>query len=72
MQLSVTVSQGETVSTVTAVWYNASGAEISSASMAIGQVITSGQTLTYVYDESMGSSPNPPPGATTCSAIHWS
>ncbi|MGH3277229.1 MAG: hypothetical protein ACRDNZ_23230, partial [Streptosporangiaceae bacterium] len=72
IKLSVSVIQTVTVNSVIVVWDRADGSEISSASVAIGQLITAGQTLSYVYDESMGSSPNPPPGAATCSVVQWS
>jgi hypothetical protein len=73
MQVTVSAaSQTESVSTLTVVWYGSSGAEIGSGTLDIGQVITAGQSLTFLYDESMGSDPNPPAGASTCSVVSYS
>jgi hypothetical protein len=72
MRITISASQTVTVGALTIVWYSRPGAEISSGTADIGQVITAGQSLAFVYDESMGSSPNPPPGAATCSVISYS
>lgn len=70
MQVTVTATGGTVdVSTLTVVWYADSDQEISSGTVDVSQVITAGQTLTYTYDESVGSDPNPPQGATTCSVV---
>jgi hypothetical protein len=72
MQISITVNQDTTINSVTVIWYRSSDEEISSGTVDIGQLIAAGQTLTYVYDESMGSDPNPPAGATTCTEPYYS
>lgn len=59
MQISITVNQDTTINSVTVIWYGSSDEEISSGTVDIGQLIAAGQTLTYVYDESMGSDPQP-------------
>jgi hypothetical protein len=71
MQVSVTVQQDTQVNDATIVWYDPSGNEISSGSVAIGQLITAGQTLNFLYDESTNSDPNPPANATTCTAPYY-
>jgi hypothetical protein len=72
MRVTVSAAETVTVSSLTVVWYTASGQEIRSAGLGIGQVITAGQSLAFVYDESFGSSPNPPLTAATCSVVSWS
>lgn len=72
MQVSISVSQDATIGSVTVVWYGSSGQEISSGTVAIGQLIAAGQSLSFLYDESMESDPNPPAGATTCTAPYYS
>jgi hypothetical protein len=71
MRITITASRIVTVNSLTVVWYRPSGQEISSGGVSIGQVITAGQSLAFLFDESMGTSPNPPPGAATCSVIGW-
>jgi hypothetical protein len=72
MQVIVSAAQDEQVSNLTVVWYTASGQEISSGTLDIGDLITAGQSLTFTWDESMGSDPNPPAGAATCTIPSWS
>jgi len=72
MQVTVSATQDTQVSNLTVVWYTASGQEISSGTLDIGQLITAGQSLTFTWDESTGSSPNPPPSAATCTIPSWS
>ena len=69
MQVVVSATQDEQVSNLTVVWYTASGQEISSGTLDIGDLITAGQSLAFTWDESMGSDPNPPPGAATCTIL---
>lgn len=72
MRVSLTAEgQDFTVSQVMVVFYDAAGNELSSATASIGEVITEGQTVRFVFDESMGSSPNPPAGAATCNVISY-
>lgn len=71
MQVSIDVQQNITIDTVTVVWYGDGGQEISSGTLGISELITAGQTLSFVYDESMGSDPNPPAGAISCAAPEY-
>ncbi|HET9966903.1 MAG TPA: hypothetical protein VFQ68_01630 [Streptosporangiaceae bacterium] len=72
MQVVVSATQATQVTSLSVVWYGASGQEISSGTLDIGQLITAGQSLTFTWDESMGSDPNPPQGAATCTIVNWS
>jgi len=71
-QVAVSVTQDTQVSSLTVVWYTSSGQEISSGTLDIGNLITTGQSLTFTWDESMDRSPNPPKGAATCTIVNWS
>src|SRR6202167_1016127 len=71
MQVSITVQQNTTIDSVTVVWYGNGGQEISSGTLGISELITAGQTLSFVYDESMGSDANPPAGASSCAAPEY-
>jgi hypothetical protein len=59
MQVSITVQQDITIDSVTVVWHGNGGQEISSGTLGICELITAGQTLSFAYDESMGSDPTP-------------
>lgn len=72
MQLTIGARQTVSVGSVTVVWYDSAGTEINSGTANIGQVITAGQHLTLLYDESLGSDPNPPLRAATCNVVNWS
>lgn len=72
MQLTISASQTVSVGSLTVVWYDSAGNEISSGTADIGQVITAGQHLTDLYDESLGSDPNPPSRPATCNVVRWS
>jgi len=72
MQVTVSATQNTQVTSLTVVWYTAPGQEISSNTLDIGQLITAGQSLSFTWDESIGSSPNPPQGAATCTIVNWS
>ena len=69
MQVTVRVGQTETVGNFPIVWYRASGQEISSGMVPIGQRITAGQGQSFLYDESATSTLHPPAGATSCKII---
>jgi hypothetical protein len=72
MRITITAVGGDfNVGSVEIVWYDASGQEISSGTADIGQLITTGQTLTFVFDESDGSDPNPPADASTCTIVSY-
>lgn len=71
MHVIVSAAQTTQVDDATVVWYDASGQEISSGSLDLGETIAAGQSLGFTWDESLGSSPNPPQGAATCSIVHY-
>lgn len=71
MQVIVSASQDTMFSDAVVVWYDTSGKEISSATIYVSQLITAGQSLSFTYDESAGSSPNPPQRAATCNITSY-
>jgi hypothetical protein len=72
MQVTVSATQDTQVTSLSVALYTGPGQEISSGTLDIGQLNTAGQSLTFTWDESMGSSPNPPRGAATCTIVNWS
>jgi hypothetical protein len=69
MKVTVRVGQTEMVANVPIVLYRASGQEINSGTVPIGQRITAGQRQSFLYDESATSTLHPPAGATSCKII---
>jgi hypothetical protein len=72
MQVIVSATQDTQVTSLTVVWYDSAGQEIDSASLDIGHLITANNSLTFLYDESLGSDPNPPQNAASCTIPYWS
>lgn len=76
MEITVTASQTATVGSVNVVWYVRGGVELESGSEAVGQIITTGQSLSFVYDGSSGENNSintaPPAAGATCDVVSWS
>jgi hypothetical protein len=72
MRIKLTAIGGDIqVNEVTVIFYTSSGQEISSGTANVGELIAADQTLTFLYDESEGSSLNPPAGAATCQVVSY-
>ena len=69
MEISITANQTVQVTSVDVVWYTSAGQELSSNTFNIDQLITVGQTLPFVFDQT--SDPAPPSDAASCSIVTW-